>query len=78
MGKYITSELWNDLEKATKKIEKSVFNQLNKDRFSIILYDNTVCVETTCPSFDILPHYIYKFVDKWSKQKGYEFSYCRN
>lgn len=78
MGKYLTNELWGDLEKATKKIEKTVFNQLNKDRFSIILYDNTIFVETTSPNFDILPLYIYKFIDKWSKQKGYKFSYCRN
>lgn len=78
MAKYLTTLLWEDLENSQEKIKKSVFNQLNKDRFSVVLYDNTIFVETTSPNFDILPLYIYKFIDKWSKQKGYKFSYCRN
>ena len=78
MGKYITNELWQYVENSNKKLYQKIFNELDKDRFGVILYDNTVCVETTCPSFDYLPKYIYDFVNRWAKKQGYDFSYCRN
>lgn len=77
-AKYITKDLWQYVENSNKKSFKKIFDALTSDRFGVIVYDDTVFVETTCPSFDILPQYIYKFVDKWATKQGYKFSYVRN
>ena len=72
--KYITSELWEDVEKQETKIKKGVYNCLNYDNFSIVLDGDVFWFEKTWSGASI-PEYVYRWVIKWGKRKGYTYLY---
>ena len=57
------------------KIKQKVYDWLNGDNFRGFVLDNKIFwIEKTC-SIAILPNYIYNYIIKWAKQKGFQYLY---
>lgn len=58
-----------------KGIKLSIYNWLNRDNFGGFALDNKVFwIEKTC-STATLPNYVYSYLTKWAKRKGYTALY---
>jgi hypothetical protein len=74
--KNITSQLWNDIEqgKDKTKIANKVYHWLNKDNLGgIYTIDNDTFYFIPVNSFVSIPDYIYNWLKKWGKNKGYRY-----
>jgi len=69
-------EHFNNKDRAElSKIKQKVYNWLNKDNFGGFVLDNGVFwIEKTC-NLATLPNYIYIYLTKWAKRKGYKALY---
>jgi hypothetical protein len=76
----LTNMFWNEhfRGKDPKKLSQfklRIYNWLNKDNFGGFVLDNNVFwIEKTC-STARLPNYIYYYLTKWAKRKGYTALY---
>ena len=74
--KYITDKIWEKVETEKTKIAKRVYNVLNYDVMSVILFTNTnrFYVEKTY-SEAIIPNFVYSYVKKFYCSLGYKYLY---
>jgi hypothetical protein len=72
--KYITSDLWNEVEQGKTKIAKKVYQVMNEDNFSVILDRDVFWFEKTW-SGARMPEYCYKYAIKFYKKFGYKYLY---
>ena len=76
----LTNMFWNehfrDIDvKELSGIKLRVYNWLNRDNFGGFALDNNVFwIEKTC-STATLPNYIYFYLTKWAKRKGFTALY---
>ena len=76
----LTNIFWNEHFRDIKredlsKIKQKVYDWLNKDNFGGFALDNNVFwIEKTC-STATLPNYIYYYLTKWAKRKGFTALY---
>jgi len=79
----LTNMFWNEhfrnINEADLKelsgIKLKVYNWLNRDNFGGFALDNNVFwIEKTC-SMATLPNYIYSYLTKWAKRKGFTALY---
>jgi len=70
----ITKELWKDMENRKTKIQEKVYNWMQRDNLNaVILYGDAFWFELTCPSTNTMPDYVYEYLRKWGKSKGYRY-----
>lgn len=76
----LTNMFWNEHFRdknsvKLSKIKRRVYNWLDKDNFGGFAVDgNRFWIEKTC-STATLPNYIYDYMNKWAKKKGYQSIY---
>ncbi len=76
----LTNMFWNehfrDKDRASlSKIKQKVYDWLNEDNFGGFVLDNgTFWIEKTCTTAR-LPNYIYSYLIKWAKRKGFNSLY---
>ena len=76
----LTNMFWNEHYRGNdraklSKIKQKVWDWLNEDNFGGFGLDNNVFwIEKTC-SMARLPNYIYHYLIKWAKRKGYTALY---
>jgi len=74
--KKLTNMFWNEhfrdnSRQDLSKIKQKVFDWLNRDNFGGFALDGrTFWIEKTC-STATLPNYIYSYMKKWAKRKGF-------
>jgi len=54
-----------------KGIRLRIYNWLNRDNFGVFVLDNNVFWIEKTSSTATLPNYIYFYLTKWAKRKGY-------
>ena len=76
----LTSMFWDEHfrdknPKELKGIKLSLYNWLNRDNFGGFVLDNGVFWIEKNTSTATLPNYIYAYLTKWAKRKGYKALY---
>jgi hypothetical protein len=71
----LTSYIWDVAKKQDTKLNKKLYNWLNKDNLGCIVLDGSVYwIELTC-STATLPNYLYKYIKRLCNKKGYQYLY---
>jgi len=73
-----TNEFWEymELNKDISKINKKIYHWLDCDNLGNIVIDNggVFWIELTC-SLATLPNYVFMYIKRWMKKRGYEYLY---